>query len=126
MDVPSPGNEPAGTGSAGHEPIEDSEEVEPEAVDADFILKIGGLSTVVLAFLVLLLIQFIDLEQREQSFTAAEQAAFPEQRALEEQSLERLHSYGSIGETDSVYHVPIDQAIEYVADQRYEGAATTE
>lgn len=73
----------------------------------------------VLAFIVVLIIQFISLEQREQAFTMADQADFEEQRALDREALERLQGYGPAGASDSVYHVPIDRAIEYVAGQRY-------
>lgn len=119
MEVSSPGDEPTDVGPHEAEPVEDAEEVEPESLDAGFVLKVGAIAMVVLAFVVVLIIQFINLEQREQELTMAGQAEFAEQRALEEQSLEQLQSYGPIGASDSVYHVPIDRAIEYVAGQRY-------
>ena len=126
MDVPPPGSEPADVESHAAEPVDEAEEVEPEGLDAGFILRIGGIAIAVLAFVVILIIQFITLEQREQSFMMADQAEFAEQRALEQQSLEQLESYGPLGPSDSVYHVPIDRAIEYVVGQRYGQQANAE
>lgn len=123
MDVSSPTLDPKlGTQAGEEQAVEGGgEDVEPEGLDVPFILKTAVAGTVVLVIIVILIIQFIALERREQQLAAAEQAEFVEQRALEQQSLEQLQSYGPVAEEEDVYHVPIDEAIEYVVTQRYGG-----
>jgi hypothetical protein len=126
MEVPPPAGDPASSGSVEDESFGDTEDVEPESLNARFILRIGGISTAVLAFIVVLLIQVINLQQRAQELTVAEQAAYVDQRTLERQAREQLQSYGPVGEGDTVYHIPIDEAIDYVVRERYGGQDTSE
>lgn len=118
MEVDSPEQVEEEIQDEGGEGETEYEEVEPEAVDAAFLIKTGAITAVVLTLAVFGIMQIIAIEQRKSQVAAAEAADYPELRQYEEQAREQLQSYGVVSEEEQVYHIPIQEAMEDIVRQR--------
>ena len=67
---------------------------------------------------VLSLVNIFDYNKFLTSEKLAQQAEYPEVKQLRENDRQRLNSFGVVDEENSVYHVPIDSAINHLARQK--------
>ena len=82
------------------------------------VSAVVGIISAIALFVIIVLLQawFYSAEENERERKITSQP-YEELQKLDNNQLERLNSYGWISEPDGVAHIPIERAMELVADE---------
>lgn len=91
--------------------------VEHEGVEAGQILGFALATAVALGLAIFALFQYVDIVADETRFTATGSSGYPELREAELNATRQLSQYGVVDEQEGVYRIPVDRAIEIMANE---------
>lgn len=97
--------------------------VEHEGLEAGQILGFVLATAVALALAVFVLFQYFDLTAQEVRQEATSRSGYPELRENRLHAAEMLTQYGSIEGVDGRYRIPIDRAMQLMANDEPDGEA---
>lgn len=91
--------------------------VEHEGIEAGQILGFALAVAVAIGLAVFTLFQYVDIVSDETRYTAVGLSGYPELRQVELEATRRLSQYGPVEGEQGVYQIPIDRAIELMAQE---------
>lgn len=99
--------------------------VEHEGVEAGQILGVVVATAVVLAVAIFVLFQYMDITAEAARVEATGRSGYPELRESRLHAVERLTQYGAVEGEAERYRIPIDRAMELMADEQRQDALTS-
>lgn len=112
------------TGEEEYYEAEEELGIEHEGIEAKQILSIVVVTVVMLALIVVVLFQATGLQAGYVRSQMANEIDYPELRSVEVQASQKLSQYDVIDAEQGVYRIPIDRAMERVAEEAEQNAAT--
>ena len=97
--------------------------VEHEGIEAGQILGLTLAIAVVLGLAVLTLFQYVDLTAQATRDAAAGMSGYPERREADLQATRQLTQYGVVDQEQGVYSIPIERAIDIMANEALDAEA---
>lgn len=94
--------------------------VEHEGIEAGQILGFALATAVAIGLAVFALFQYVHIVSNDVRYTAAGLSGYPELRQVELEATQRLSQYGPVEGEEGVYRIPIDRAIELMAQEAQE------
>lgn len=91
--------------------------VEHEGIEAGQILGFTLATAVALGLAIFTLFQYVHIVSGDTRFTAAGTSGYPELREAELEATRQLTQYGVVDAEENVYRIPIDRAIELMANE---------
>ena len=113
------------TGSEKYYEEEERLGVEHEGIEAGQIMGIAGGVIVAIILIIITLLMVVDLEAAEQREAVMDASRYPELQETEAQAMEKLHQYGVVEGEEGVYRIPIDRAMQIIANEAYQEEGTT-
>ena len=81
---------------------------------------VGVISAIVLFVIIVLLQTWFYKAEEDERFRKIYSQPYEELQKIDNEQLERLGSFGWISETDGVAHIPIERAMQLVADELHQ------
>lgn len=97
--------------------------VEHEGVEAGQILGVVVATAVVLMVAIFVLFQYVDITAETARVEATGRSGYPELRESRLHAVERLTQYGAVEGEAERYRIPIDRAMELMADEQRQAAS---
>ena len=116
------------TGSEKYYEEEERLGVEHEGIEAGQIMGIAGGVLLAIILMIITLLMVVDLEAAEQQETVMDGSSYPTLQETEAQARERLNQYGIVEGEEEAYRIPIDRAMQIIANEadQEEGATPSE
>lgn len=96
-----------------------------EGVAAGQILAITGGIVLALVLIIVTLIQYTQVTTQEVRYSTVGMSGYPELREARNAALRKLSEYGTVEDQPGVYRIPIDRAIELIANETYQQQGRT-
>lgn len=94
--------------------------VEHEGVEAGEILGLTLAVAVALAFSIVALFQYVDITAQAARYEVAGVSGYPDLRENRFKATQKLSQYGAVEGAEDRYTIPIDRAIELMANEAYQ------
>lgn len=91
-----------------------------EGIAAGQILAIIGAIVLALVLIVVALIQYTQITAQQVRYSAVGLSGYPELRESRTQAVRELSEYGVVDAEEGIYRVPIERAIELMANEAYQ------
>src|SRR5690554_3030799 len=95
--------------------------VEGEGIEAGQILGFILATLVAIGLAIFALYNYMDIVAAETRFEVTGSSGYPELREAELRATQQLSQYGVVDEAEGIYRIPIDEAIDIMADEAQEG-----
>ena len=83
------------------------------------LLWIGTIIIVCVTFFVILLDSFFSIAKENEVYEAVLKPVPADVREMRAKEQEKLNSYGKVEGTNGVYHIPIDRAMQLLAEEKF-------
>lgn len=93
--------------------------VQQEGLSTSAVFKTAGAIAGSLVVIVILLLQWVNLQFQEADAAAADVVAYPEIEDAELQASQLLTQYGVVDAEQGLYRIPIETAMQLMVDQAY-------
>ena len=108
------------TGAEKYYEAEERLGVEHEGIEAGQIMGIAGGVLLAIILMIITLLMAVDLEATEQREAVVDASRYPDLQETEAQAMERLNQYGVVEGEEGVYRIPIDRAMQIIANEAYQ------
>lgn len=99
--------------------------VEHEGIPAGQIMGIALAVSVSLVLIIVVLIQYVNISAQDVRHAVVGMSGYPEVREHNLAATQRLSGYGTVEGQPGVYRIPIDRAIELMANEAYQAQGRT-
>ncbi len=91
--------------------------VEQEGLSTKAVFKTAFVMFLALAFIVMFLIQWVNIKISDTEAASASIVTFPEIVDAENQAIQALTQYGVVDQDQGIYRIPIDRAMQLMVNE---------